>query len=78
MQSDKNKKGDYSLDPSKMRKKPDEYGPVAGVNTPNIEVPAFNPPVPNRAWTEMAKKDNMKMASDKKESNSYNNPEELI
>ena len=23
------------------------------MNTPNIELPAFNPPVPNRAWTEM-------------------------
>ena len=24
-----------------------------GINNPNIELPAFNPPVPNRAWTEM-------------------------
>ncbi len=22
-----------------------------GINNPNIELPAFNPPVPNRAWT---------------------------
>ncbi len=26
-----------------------------GINTPGIELPAFNPPVPNRAWTEMRK-----------------------
>ena len=24
-----------------------------GINTPDIELPAFNPPVPNRAWTAM-------------------------
>ena len=24
---------------------------VPGINTPGIELPAFNPPVPNRAWT---------------------------
>ena len=24
-----------------------------GINTPDIELPAFNPPVPNRAWTSM-------------------------
>ena len=24
-----------------------------GINNPNVELPAFNPPVPNRAWTEM-------------------------
>ena len=38
-----------------MRKKPDVTGAVPGVNTPDIEVPAYNPPVPNRAWTEMKK-----------------------
>ncbi|MBQ8689665.1 MAG: hypothetical protein IJ515_04800 [Clostridia bacterium] len=24
---------------------------IPGVNTPGVELPAFNPPVPNRAWT---------------------------
>ena len=24
-----------------------------GINNPNVELPAFNPPVPNRAWTAM-------------------------
>ena len=28
---------------------------IAGINTPGIELPAFNPPVPNRAWTAMRK-----------------------
>lgn len=26
---------------------------TSGINLPNIELPAFNPPVPNRAWTAM-------------------------
>ncbi len=26
---------------------------IPGVNTPGVELPAFNPPVPNRAWTAM-------------------------
>ena len=26
---------------------------VPGINTPGIELPEFNPPVPNRAWTAM-------------------------
>ena len=24
-----------------------------GINNPGVELPAFNPPVPNRAWTAM-------------------------
>ena len=57
-------KGSFSSDPSEMRKAPGYNGSVPGVNTPEIRlpgaemkqdvsVPAFNPPVPNRAWTAM-------------------------
>ena len=28
---------------------------IPGINTPGIELPAYNPPVPNRAWTAMTK-----------------------
>ena len=28
-------------------------GSIPGINNPEIELPAFNPPVPNRAWTAM-------------------------
>lgn len=31
----------------------DAPGATRGINTPGIELPAFNPPVPNRAWTAM-------------------------
>ncbi len=26
---------------------------IPGINTPGVELPAYNPPVPNRAWTAM-------------------------
>ncbi len=28
---------------------------VPGINSPEISVPAYNPPVPNRAWTAMSR-----------------------
>lgn len=31
----------------------DAPGATSGINSPGIELPAFNPPVPNRAWTAM-------------------------
>lgn len=33
----------------------DAPGATSGINTPGIDLPAFNPPVPNRAWTAMRK-----------------------
>ena len=61
-----NKDGSFAADPSEMRKAPGYNGSVPGVNTPEIRlpgaemkqdvsIPAFNPPVPNRAWTAMRK-----------------------
>lgn len=36
------------------REKPEgNKSAIPGINTPGIELPAFNPPVPNRAWTAM-------------------------
>ena len=66
------RRGGFSGDPSTMRKAPGYTNSVPGVNTPNISlpgyegsadvsIPAFNPPVPNRAWTEMRK--NLKIES---------------
>ena len=31
----------------------DAPGAISGINVPGIDLPAFNPPVPNRAWTAM-------------------------
>lgn len=39
--------------PSEHRSGKDFSGAVPGINTPDIDLPAFNPPVPNRAWTAM-------------------------
>ena len=33
----------------------DAPGAISGINVPGIELPAYNPPVPNRAWTAMRK-----------------------
>ncbi len=33
--------------------RPGMPGSTAGINSPEISVPLFNPPVPNRAWTAM-------------------------
>ena len=30
-----------------------ETNSTPGINTPEVSLPAFNPPVPNRAWTAM-------------------------
>jgi hypothetical protein len=31
----------------------DAPGAISGITSPGIDLPAFNPPVPNRAWTAM-------------------------
>ena len=63
----KNKNGNYSGDPSEMRKAPGYENAVPGVNSPEIAPPAYNPPVPNRAHTEMSIK-NLKTFDNKKDS----------
>jgi len=49
---DKNTKRENIENPPKYR---NDYSPnsTPGVNSPDIAPPAFNPPVPNRAWTAM-------------------------
>ena len=39
--------------PEVKKYRKDAPGAISGINTPGIELPAFNPPVPNRAWTAM-------------------------
>ena len=39
--------------PETKKYRKDAPGAISGINTPGIELPAFNPPVPNRAWTAM-------------------------
>ena len=44
---------DKEIDPIDGRYGNNDTNAVPGINTPGIELPAFNPPVPNRAWTAM-------------------------
>ena len=57
MEKQMKKSENNQLDNSKrepMRDRDSGYkDAVPGINTPGIELPAFNPPVPNRAWTAM-------------------------
>ena len=55
MDKEKNKttKNTEKIDVHEYRK--DAPGAISGINTPGIELPAYNPPVPNRAWTAMRK-----------------------
>ena len=56
-----NKKKLDESDVRRMAKNSPEYredgsaNSIPGINTPGIELPAVNPPVPNRAWTAMKK-----------------------
>ncbi len=44
---------------------------IPGINTPGIELPAVNPPVPNRAWTAMRKDLSVKALSDEEKKGLY-------
>ena len=49
----------------------DAPGAVSGINTPGIELPAFNPPVPNRAWTAMRAGLDIDMLSEEEKRDMY-------
>ena len=44
---------DVTLPPLMDRYVPGMTNSLPGINSPEISLPAFNPPVPNRAWTAM-------------------------
>ena len=48
-----NKKEQKDLPLMQDRYIPGATDSLPGINTPEISLPAFNPPVPNRAWTAM-------------------------
>ena len=49
----------------------DAPGAVSGINTPGIELPAFNPPVPNRAWTAMRQGEDIDQLTDEEKREMY-------
>ena len=42
-----------------------------GINNPAVELPAFNPPVPNRAWTAMRRGLDIDMLSEEEKADLY-------
>lgn len=44
---------------------------VPGINSPEISLPAFNPPVPNRAWTAMQQGLDIEELSEEEKRNLY-------
>ena len=53
MKNDKTLKTNKTEEKNVKNYRKDAPGATSGINTPGIELPAFNPPVPNRAWTAM-------------------------
>ena len=56
--SNKNDKNTQKNKKDRVAEQDGRYGndatsAIPGINTPGIELPAFNPPIPNRAWTAM-------------------------
>ena len=51
---------------------------IPGINTPGIELPAFNPPVPNRAWTAMKAGADIDELSEQERRNLYLGRDQLL
>ena len=52
-------------------RKTGESDAIPGINTPGIDLPAFNPPVPNRAWTAMRNGVDIDELTDEEKANLY-------
>ena len=53
MSKQKNNMNKKEAAPTDRYDKGYETNSTPGINSPEISLPAFNPPVPNRAWTAM-------------------------
>ncbi len=51
---------------------------VPGINTPEIAPPAFNPPVPNRAWTAMKNGKDIDELTDEEKRMLYYGKDEIL
>ena len=56
----------------------DAPGAISGINTPGIDLPAFNPPVPNRAWTAMRKGLDIDQLSEEEKRDMYYGRDNLL
>lgn len=56
----------------------DAPGAISGINTPGVDLPAFNPPVPNRAWTAMRKGMDIDQLSEEEKREMYLGRDEIF
>ena len=57
--------------------RPKTPGGTAGINSPDIALPAFNPPVPNRAWTAMRQGKDIEELTEEEKRDLYIGPDDL-
>ena len=50
----------------------------AGINSPAIVPPAFNPPVPNRAWTAMRQGKDIEELTEEEKKDLYLGPDNIL
>ena len=80
MKNEQNKKAvtDKNAKNSIKGYRKDAPGAISGINTPGIELPAYNPPVPNRAWTAMKAGLDIDELSEEERRNLYLGKDNLI
>lgn len=78
MEKDKNIKTSNTEKHNVRNYRKDAPSAVSGINTPGIELPAFNPPVPNRAWTAMRMGKDIDALTDEEKRDMYYGRDNLI
>lgn len=78
MEKDKNIKTTNTEKHNVKNYRKDAPSAVSGINTPGIELPAFNPPVPNRAWTAMRMGKDIDALTDEEKRDMYYGRDNLI
>ncbi len=58
--------------------RPGAPGGKAGINSPGIVPPAFNPPVPNRAWTAMIEGKDIEELTEEEKRDLYLGPDNIL
>ena len=78
MQKDTKKTTDQTEKYNVRNYRKDAPGAISGINTPGIELPAFNPPVPNRAWTAMRMGKDIDQLSEEEKRDMYYGKDNLL
>ena len=73
-----NKQNETNSKKNTLGYRKDAPGAISGINTPGIELPAYNPPVPNRAWTAMRRGEDIEELSEEEKRDLYLGRDELF